>query len=567
MSACLLNMGLINTEKAEYDEAISYYEKSLNLKLELNDIWGAGKCYNNIGNAYQHKKEYKKSIEYFKKALEIKVKYEDREGIALVKASIAELFLAMANSIEISNSKKSYYYKESIIYGLEAYKLAKQLDTKQWIGLSSSVLSKSYKEMGSYKQSVKYLEIYIKNDSIMFSDEKTKAITEMEAKYKNEKKQLEIEKLEKDKELDKEIIARQEAENKKQNIILLSFIVGFILIFVFAIVIFYFLRQKRRANILLAFQKHEISDKNEELNQLVEEITTQRDEIETQRDEVVTQKEIIEKIHFEVSESIDYATKIQESILPEKEILAKFISEFFVLYKPKDKVSGDFYWWNQINGQTIITVADCTGHGVPGAFMSMLGVSFLREILQKEHITYPGIILKKLRKEIIKTLKQKDEIGGQKDGMDMSIISINHETNVLQYAGANNPLYIVKSGKLKVESEAIKLYELDEYFNFKLYEVKPNKMPISIYYKMDDFDTHEIQLEKGDQLYLFSDGYVDQFGGAKGRKFKSKAFKKLLLENADNPMQEQKEILNHTIENWKGDIEQIDDVTVMGIKI
>ncbi len=313
-------------------------------------------------------------------------------------------------------------------------------------------------------------------------------------------------------------------------------------------------KQLSLANDEITVQKNQIEQKNTELNQLIEEVTTQRDEIEKQ-------KEIVEEIHYEVEQSIDYATRLQSTILPEEKLLGKHLTDHFVLFKPKDKVSGDFYWWTHIENHTIITAADCTGHGVPGAFMSMLGGSFLREIIEKEYITNTGLILKKLRKEIIKSLKQKGEVGEQKDGMDMAIISINHETNIVQFSGANNPLYIITNDKRNLTGFK-NLLGIEGF-----YETKPNKMPIAIYEKMDNFTTHEIQLEKGDQLYMFSDGFADQFGGPKGKKFKYKPFKKLLLENADKPMTKQKEILNYAFENWKGNIEQVDDVVVIGIKI
>ena len=348
------------------------------------------------------------------------------------------------------------------------------------------------------------------------------------------------------------------------------------------------------ANKELALANNEIEQKNEELNQLVEEISSQRDEIEAQRDTVEQQKQHIEIIHNEVEQSIDYAMRLQQSILPDEKLLAKYISDYFVFFRPKDKVSGDFYWWAHIENYTIITAADCTGHGVPGAFMSMLGTSFLREIVQKEYVTHTGVILRKLRKEIIKALKQKGESGEQKDGMDMAIISINHETNTVQFSGANNPLYIVKS-----EEETVIARRNDEAIStnneqiatpsarnddknkqiasgltlamtnndYGLYEIKPDKMPIAIYEKMDNFTAHEIYIEKGDQLYLFSDGFADQFGGPKGKKFKYKPFKQLIINNCQLTMTEQKEIFEKTFNGWVQGYEQIDDVTIMGIKL
>ncbi len=295
----------------------------------------------------------------------------------------------------------------------------------------------------------------------------------------------------------------------------------------------------------------EIREKNEELNQQNEEITAQRDEITTQRDLVTHQKEQIEEIHREVTDSINYAKRIQNSALPDLSPVKKSLTDIFVLFKPKDVVSGDFYWYAEVENQIVLTVADCTGHGVPGAFMSMMGMSMLKEIVVKEYVTQPDVILRKLRKEVIKALGQKGEFGEQKDGMDMSLCSINKETYKLQWAGANNPCLLVQNGALT--------------------EIKADKMPIAIYERMDKFTMHEIQLKKGDVIYLIGDGYVDQFGGPKGKKFMSKKLKELLLEISSKPMIEQHEILNKTITDWmtvhEEKYEQTDDITVMGIKI
>ncbi|HBS86085.1 MAG: hypothetical protein A2W91_08000 [Bacteroidetes bacterium GWF2_38_335] len=297
----------------------------------------------------------------------------------------------------------------------------------------------------------------------------------------------------------------------------------------------------------ITFQKKQIEEKNEELHQLLEEVSSQRDEIEAQRDLVTEQKEHIEEIHKEVSQSIDYATRLQSAILPDKNILKDNISDFFVMFHPRDKVSGDFYWWANIEGHTIITAVDCTGHGVPGAFMSMLGVSYLREIVLKEYVTHPGVILRKMRKEIIRSLKQKGVSGEQKDGMDMALVSISHADNKMLFAGANNPLYFIRNGVLT--------------------EYKPDKMPIAIYEKMDNYTVHEITVEKGDMFYLFSDGLADQFGGPNGKKFMYKQFKEILTANSHLPMEEQKQALSDAFESWKGYHEQIDDVVVIGIRI
>ena len=431
-------------------------------------------------------------------------------------------------------------------------------------------------------------------------------------------------------------------------------------------------------------QKDEIANKNEELSQQNEEITAQRDEIEAQRDIVVSQKNHIELINTEITDSIKYAKRIQEAMLPDfastrgliplltpndmestreliplltpsdmestRVLIPLLTLETFILFKPKDVVSGDFYWATQISTMghdplLIVAVADCTGHGVPGAFMSMLGISFLNDIVIKQKITTPSIILDELRIAIIVALKQTGETGTQnissslnvKDGMDMSLIVINLQASTsrtsvseqsdletlkessvealpqsnisvqaepvkikptealpqsnrgsynAQWAGANNPLWLVRSSKemppfqkvASLENTVTQSSELSsnepevrdtELTNqkFVLQEVKPDKQPVAIYENMKPFTNHEIQLYKGDIIYLMSDGYEDQFGGPKGKKFLSKNLKQLLVDNSQLTMKEQKEKLEKTLFNWIGDGEQIDDITILGLSI
>ncbi len=259
------------------------------------------------------------------------------------------------------------------------------------------------------------------------------------------------------------------------------------------------------------------------------------------------QNEEIERTHYEISESIDYAMRLQNSILPGEELLEKYFSGHFVFFKPKQKVSGDFYWWTRVDHEVLITVADCTGHGVPGAFMSLLGVSLLQEIVDKARIIQPAKILDKLREEVIRSLRQRGSQREQKDGMDLAIISVDTDTLQCTYAGANNSLYIIRDSSLT--------------------HYKPDRMPISYYEQMDPFTSQKIQLQKGDQIYMFSDGYPDQFGGEKRKKFKYGPFQKLLIKHSKEEMSEQHRILAETISNWQGDQEQIDDMVVVGIKV
>jgi serine phosphatase RsbU (regulator of sigma subunit) len=327
----------------------------------------------------------------------------------------------------------------------------------------------------------------------------------------------------------------------------------------------------RKKNLLLARQKKEIEEKNLDLEYKNEEISAQRDEIEAQRDEieaqrnmVYEQKAAIEQYSGEVTNSIEYAQRIQSTTLPDLDVLREYVSDYFLLFRPRDIVSGDFYWLANVEGSTVLSVADCTGHGVPGAFMSVMGMSLLKEIVQKEYFTHPGVILRRMRKEIIKSLGQKGESGEQRDGMDMSLIEINHEENQIQYAGAYNSLYLIRKNSVKAPDIAdLNVMEGKDY---TLYDIPADRMPIAYYERMDKFTTHRFQIEEGDQLYLYTDGYADQFGGEKGKKYKYKPFKRLILENAGLSMEKQNLILAQTLDEWQGDFDQVDDICMIGLK-
>lgn len=348
-------------------------------------------------------------------------------------------------------------------------------------------------------------------------------------------------------------IAIAEAENKKQKIVITFVLFGLLVVIAFAAFISRTLHITRKQKQIIEQQKKLVDEANEELNQQNEEIASQRDEIENQRNTVTKQKIQIENIHLQLTQSVDYATRIQKVILPDLDRLHPCLADHFVLYRPKDKVSGDFYWCADIENNLIISVVDCTGHGVPGAFMSMLGTTLLHEIVEKENNTNPANILERLRDEVVHALKQGIGQNKQKDGMDMSLIVINKSTLEMLYAGANNPVYIIKP-KTKIDEA-------------ELIEIKPDNMPIAIYEKMEPFTNQVYKLQKGDRLYLMSDGYEDQFGGEKYKKFTSKRLKELLLRINEKPMVEQHDILKKNIIEWMNGETQMDDITILGIKI
>jgi ligand-binding sensor domain-containing protein/serine phosphatase RsbU (regulator of sigma subunit) len=300
------------------------------------------------------------------------------------------------------------------------------------------------------------------------------------------------------------------------------------------------------------YSKRQLMLRNKRLeltvNERTAEILQQKEEILVQRDVILKNRDLLYEQKKKITDSIEYALKIQQAVLPNPDILKENFDDYFIFYKPKDIVSGDFYWWKKVNNHIILVTADCTGHGVPGAFMSMLGLTFLDEIVNEEVITKPNLILEELRKRVISTLKQKkEEINKPRDGMDMAVATINLETKLLQFSGAYNPLYIIRGGELV--------------------QYKADRMPVAFYSKPREFSLQEIQLEEGDSFYTFSDGMIDQFGGALYRKFLTKRLKNILLENHQFSMNVQKKALDMAITKWMDNNQQIDDMVVLGVRV
>jgi PAS domain S-box-containing protein len=264
--------------------------------------------------------------------------------------------------------------------------------------------------------------------------------------------------------------------------------------------------------------------------------------------EINEQKEIIEQKNRDIVDSIEYARNIQQAVLPDKNDLPKMLPKSFIFFKAKDIVSGDFYWFTKKDDEVLVAAADCTGHGVPGALMSMIGSSYLNEIVNERKVTEPAKVLDMLREKIITTLRKRQDGSETRDGMDIALININTKTNVLQFAGAFNPMWICRRGEW-IEKNA-------------------NKFPVGAYvgHESNSFTNHVLQMEKDDMVYIFTDGYADQFGGPQGKKFKYKQFQKVLSDIQDNTMEEQKQVLLFNHESWRGDLEQVDDILVIGIK-
>lgn len=293
-----------------------------------------------------------------------------------------------------------------------------------------------------------------------------------------------------------------------------------------------------------------------EKNILEQKVRERTEEVVRQKEEINMQKEEIEEKNKDITDSINYAKRIQTAILPENEKVKKAFPDSFVFFQPRDIVSGDFYWFSQIHQDDkikyLIAAADCTGHGIPGAFMSMINYSLLNQSVKEKELVEPSEILDEVRKGIISALKQTGESGGQKDGMDIALVSVAYsdDSAELHYSGANNSMYIVKQSAEPV---------LEEFY--------PDKMPCAISDKKSDFTNNKLVLNKGDLFYIFTDGYADQFGGEKGKKFKYPKFKELLFSIKHLPMEEQKIILHNTIHEWMGELNQIDDILVIGVRL
>jgi tetratricopeptide (TPR) repeat protein len=615
MSDGLNNLGNVYMALKNYDQALDCYNRALKITGETGDRRGMSATLSNMGNLHHALGEYNKVEDYYQKSLAIKNEIGDRYGMALLYTNLADLYISLTDSAALTESQKKTYLLKATSYAQLSYQMGQEMGVIPWINSAAGTLMTAYKKQGLYQKALEYAEIFIKTNDSLISSEQTRILAEMESRYENEKKQLLIDKMESQKIADDKTILAQQAENRRQQIILISVVAGLIIILVFSVIVFRMFRQKRRDNILLAQQ-------NNEIRQQKEEILSQRDEIMAQRDVLHVQKK-------EITDSITYAKRIQTALLPDLNLILcgnQHVSGFFILYKPRDIVSGDFYWATRVNEWLLFTVADCTGHGVPGAFMSMLGVSYLNEIVRKKEITDAAAVLNHLRDAVIESLKQQKGFSKEimdesvKDGMDIAFCALNTTTLELQFAGANNPLYIIKPAiedvsKLvftenhpcpipkgwddfqrlpplregqevdenhekdsfetaslavgQVTTEANSQQSPDSYreANSRLIELKGDKMPIGIHERMSPFTLHKIQLQQGDSLYLCSDGFADQYGEKTGKKFMVKKLKELLLQNAGLSHDEQKQMLAQTFDEWKGAGKQIDDVTILGITV
>ncbi|MCK4992487.1 MAG: SpoIIE family protein phosphatase [Bacteroidales bacterium] len=321
---------------------------------------------------------------------------------------------------------------------------------------------------------------------------------------------------------------------------------------------------------VMALQCYDIADaysvKDEELMVFVSDHIARAIERVRAEEKIRKQHLLVLQQKQAITDSISYARRIQKAVLPSPAYIDNILSDYFTIYKPKDIIGGDFYWVREIDGYKVVIVADSTGHGVPGALMSMLGVTLLNEQFRTFGIRQPGVILGHLRSKVKEILAQEGSVNDQKEGIDMAIAIIDQEKNELQFAGANRPLFLFRKKEQLAGAESIPYSSLEN-DDYELYTIKGDKQPIGVHWEEQEFTNQRIKLQEHDSLYIFSDGYVDQYGGEKRKKFKTRNFKKLLLSVQAESMKNQRKLIEEAFDKWRGSHEQIDDVCVIGVRV
>jgi len=511
------NVGIAYDKKQMYDSALAFYNKSFELSKKIGFKKGIAIAYNNMAINYEGREDYDKSIEYYLLALPLKIEMGDKSSIAITQLGLGDVYSAKGDQ------------KTAIEYFTKGLKNAQKTSYILYIQQAYSGLSRSYGRAAKYKEAYEYQTLFVALKDSLLNEENTKIINELNTKYETVKKDKMLAIMTKDKEL-------QDMELKRKRTIQYATTAALVLMLLLVFVVFRGYQQKKKAN---------------------EVLNTKNEEIAKQRDEITEQKK-------ELTDSIDYAKNIQQAILPHQEDISHALPEHFILYLPKNVVSGDFYWFAERDNKAFIAACDCTGHGVPGAFVSMIGNNLLNQIILEKEVTDPGQVLSELNKGIKGVFTKHGEQEAQ-DGMDMTLCVFDLNSNKMEFAAANNPVFLLRKGVAasgQLTNTNVKLFGND------LAIVSGDRTPIGGYTILNHaFKSHNLDLQKNDMIYIFSDGYQDQFGGDKGKKFMIKRLKELLVTFQEIPVAEQKEKLQETIEGWRGKTEQIDDILVIGIRV
>jgi len=545
LAICYESLGRIYSNLSNDSLALEYYERAINLYDEMDNKRGKAQSLNNIASIYEKQKRFAEALDNYEFSLKMFKEEGDSANMAFSLAGIGNIY---------SNGEKNQ--KKAEPFYVRALDLAKKSNDLDLQTQSFNALKDVYKEQGRYKEAFEMYDQYVYAKDSLLKMQNAEGIHRNEMQNNFNEKQ-ELQKAENDKQT---AIAKE--KDKRQKAIILAVIAGLLLVVVFSVFMFNRWRITQKQKKVIEKQKEEV-DKQRELadsRRIIAE--EQKLVIQEQKTEVEKSKREVDEKNKDITDSINYAQRIQRAVLPHRRDIMAAFPESFVLFKPKDIVSGDFYWAfsplplkrevglpaGQARGEVFyLACCDCTGHGVPGAFMSLLNISFLNQAVNEKEIREPDKILNEVRLSIVKALNP-DGNEERKDGMDAVLCAIDLKNKILHAACANNPIWYIQNGELK--------------------EIKPDKMPVGSHTNIaTPFTKHSIQLQPGDSVYLFTDGYADQFGGPKNKKFRYKQLKEILLGNTLLPMKMQKDILQKAFEDWQGKCEQIDDVLVIGIRI
>lgn len=516
-SVCM-TIGNVYKNTAVYDTALHYYNKSIDHSKLAGYQRGVAGNYNNLGSLYRLQKQYDKSIDHFLDAIPLNIEMNNLPWLAINYSSLGEVYF------DIEQYDQAQYYMD------KSFDIYKELKDSSKLGNVLIKRSEVYAKKKRYKQAYNDLVAGKKLRSKFANREKLALAAQVEANFNSEKKEAEIKQLEAERNAQAiKIEARNdalvlEAQLQKENeYILYGF--GAVLLGLLGVVFAFWRSGKQR-------------------KEYTQELYSKNSEIESVNSSLNTAKEVLTVKNEEILDSITYAKRIQAAILPSEKHLHQSLKEAFVLYLPKDIVAGDFYWTEEVGDTILFAVADCTGHGVPGAMVSVICNNALNDTIKLQSITDPGKILDHTTDLILHQFEKAEE--DVKDGMDIGLCAFNRKTRQLKYAGANIPLWIVRDGQV--------------------IEIKATRQPVGKYVLRQKFQTNKIDLVDGDMIYMSSDGFADQFGGNRNKKFMKKNFKNLLIGISNKPIHEQNKVIKNAFSEWKSDNEQVDDICVMGVK-
>jgi serine phosphatase RsbU (regulator of sigma subunit) len=534
VSISYINIGEVHKKMGNLNEALDFFLKALVLakKHEESDVDGdsVGILYNEIGYIYTELGDFELSRNYLDRAVEIFRSLSNHQRLAECKIYWGDLAFRMGR------------YSQATQHYLDALQHAKTISATDLISESNKKLSELYEQLNKPAKAFEHYKTYISARDSLFNEDNMKHMVQTEMLY-NFEKQMQEARIEQAK---RDVLMLEKTNRQRivRNMLLLILAMTMVVI----VIVFNAYKNKKRSNVQLALQQNQILEKNEELLQQQEEILSQRDEIETKNKILENSQRIIEAKNERIISSIEYAQTIQQAILPNQEQLNKFFPNHVVLFMPKDIVSGDFYWFSNAQDQLFAAVVDCTGHGVPGAFMSVIGNTMLNQIVNEWRTYNPAVILELMHKQVRRVLKQDINDSKGHISMDVCLVSIDLKTRKATFAGASRPLYIVRDGKVERiagDPRSVGGYQREE----KRY-----------------FTNHSIDLSESQSLYLTTDGYIDQMDG-EFRKFGQKKLIKLLQAIDGKPNEIQHQMLLSALEQHQKEQDQIDDICILGLKL